>query len=334
MKKAELIGWSLFAALAYCALGAVVCVISLLALERGRLLDVPWVAAAEQALYAEGMGTGHATWLRPDCIAYDPDLIYVPKVGSCRFDEPEFTTTPHFTEQGRLTGPKPAGTGIAVIGDSHAMGWGVNDLDTFSARLQTLSGRPVYNLGVPSYGTVRELLRLERSGIADKVDTIIIQYCNNDYSENTGFGRMKSREWFDRIAGQFQPRQPVAAGSHRLSNIVTGYLHTLKAPFKVLADRLRRKDFTRHYKAFMAVIAQHREVLRGKRVIVFYSNSHGQKYRNFPSGSDARFPNLHFVDLDLDPGDYYVLDNHLTPAGHRKVAKRLYRYLQALDPAP
>ncbi|MFP5462523.1 MAG: CidA/LrgA family protein, partial [Gammaproteobacteria bacterium] len=49
----------------------------------------------------------------------------------------------------------PAGTGIVVIGDSHAMGWGANDEETFAAQLQALSGRPVYNLGVASYGTAR-----------------------------------------------------------------------------------------------------------------------------------------------------------------------------------
>jgi lysophospholipase L1-like esterase len=332
MKTANVIGWSLIAALAYCVLGAVVCVIALSALERGRLLDVPWIAAAEQALYEEGMGSGHNTWLRPGCIVYDPDLFYVPKTGSCEFDEPEFTTRPHFTDQGRFTGPKPAGTGIAVIGDSHAMGWGVNDLQTFSAWLQRLSGRPVYNLGVASYGTVRELRRLEKSGIADKVDTVIIQYCNNDYNENTRFDRSKNRLWFDRITGQF--RHPPVTDTHKFTNIVAGYLYTLKAPFKSLADRLRRKDFTRHYQAFMAVIAQHRDILRGKRVVVFYSNYHGVKYRNFPSGRDARFPNLHFIDLGLDADDYYVLDNHPTAAGQEKIARGLYRYLQTLGPAP
>jgi len=120
------------------------------------------------------------SWLgQPGCITPDPELIYQPALGTCVFNNIEFKTTLSFTAEGRHTGPKPPGTGIAIIGDSHAMGWGVNDLETLSAHLQRLSGRPVYNLGVASYGTVREVLRLKRSGTLDRVDTVILQYCNN-----------------------------------------------------------------------------------------------------------------------------------------------------------
>jgi hypothetical protein len=71
-------------------------------------------------------------------------------------------------------------------------------------------------------------------------------------------------------------------------------------------------------------------VLEGKRVIVFYSNPYGQKYRNFPSGRDGQFPNVYFADLYLDSALYRRLDNHLTPDGHRVAADRLFNQLQAL----
>ena len=72
--------------------------------------------------------------------------------------------------EGRFTGIKPSGRGIAIVGDSHAMGWGVNDEETFAAVLQRIANRPVYNLGVGSYATERELIRLEKSGLLNQVD--------------------------------------------------------------------------------------------------------------------------------------------------------------------
>jgi hypothetical protein len=268
------------------------------------------------------------SWLAiPGCVIPDPDLIYKPSNGTCKFDDIEFKTTLNFTDEGRNTGAKPGGTGIAVIGDSHAMGWGVNDHETFSAHLQTLSGRPVYNLGVASYGTGRELMRLEKSGVLDKVDTVIIQYCNNDKGENLYFDRASRQELSEKI---FSPNKaPTMPQPTKLQSIVKGYRLTLAAPFRSLAERVRRKNFKPHYDAFIPVLEKHQNALKNKRVIVFYSNPYGQKYRNFPSGPDARFPNIYFADLGIVRSDHYKLDNHMTPEGHRKAAERLFEHLQA-----
>lgn len=326
MNKTGKLGWSLLALIIYSTVAAVVYFSSLLLLQQGIMFDVPWFAAAQKSLYRAGMVKKASTWLRPECITYDPDLIYKPVNGTCTFDDIEFSTTLAFTDTGRDTGVKPPGTGIAVIGDSHAMGYGVNDHETFSAQLQKLAGRPVYNLGVASYGTARELIRLEKSGVLEKVDTVIIQYCNNDYRENIDFDSALNRQLYEKITGQFKPDNPPPP-DNRLRAIAHGYWLTLKAPFKSLADKLRRKNFMRHYDPFMAVIDRHYELLRSKHVIVFYSNSHGQRYRNYPAGKDERFSNIHFTDTGLDWSDHYILDNHPTPAGHRKIAEHLFNHL-------
>ena len=36
-----------------------------------------------------------------ECVAYDDELIYVPKIGSCRHQNAEFDTRPNFTKEGR-----------------------------------------------------------------------------------------------------------------------------------------------------------------------------------------------------------------------------------------
>jgi hypothetical protein len=326
MNTSRLLGWALLAFIIYCTLGAVVYFASLLTLQKGVLLDVPWFVSTQKSLYRRGMVNANS-WLGiPGCITPDPDLIYKPSNGTCKFDDIEFKTTLNFTDEGRNTGPKPAGTGIAVIGDSHAMGWGVNDQETFSARLQTLSGRPVYNLGVASYGTARELIRLEKSGVLDKVDTVIIQYCNNDLNENLKFDTASKQDLNDKVFGDAPKNLPQPSP---LMRIAKGYGLALAAPFRSLSESLRRKNFTPHYKPLMQAIAQHGDALAGKRVIVFYSNPYGLKYRNFPSGPDARLSNVNFLDVGLTRSDHRKLDNHMTPDGHRKAAERLFAHLQA-----
>jgi lysophospholipase L1-like esterase len=336
MKQSKLLvrAWLLF--IGYCTLSAVVYVPALLLLQKGILLHVPWILSVEKSLSQDGFGNPVSTWLRPGCIEYDPELIYRPVIGTCQFNEIEFNTSLTFTDEGRVTGDRPAGTGIAVIGDSHAMGWGVNDQQAFPAVLQRLSGRPVYNLGVASYGTVRELIRLEQSGLADRIDTVIIQYCNNDLPENLRFDTASKKQLYDRIFGQFTPHAAAGKGREaqtgKVLYILKGYWSALDAPLRSLADRLRRKNFEPHYGPLIATLGKHAAVLRGKRVIVFYSNSRGQKYRNFPSGRDPQIPDVYFVDLDLGVTDYYNLDNHPTPAGQKKIAERLYAYLQQVQP--
>jgi hypothetical protein len=331
MNPSRLLGWALLAFIIYCTLGAVVYFASLLTLQKGVLLDVPWFVSTQKSLYRRGMVNANS-WLGiPGCITPDPDLIYKPSNGTCQFDDIEFKTTLNFTDEGRETGTKPKGTGIAVIGDSHAMGWGVNDRETFSAQLQALSGRPVYNLGVASYGTARELIRLEKSGVLDKVDTVIIQYCNNDLNENLKFGTASKQDLNDKVFGDASKNLPQPGP---LERIAKGYGLALAAPFRSLSESLRRKNFTPHYKPLMQAIAQHGDTLAGKRVIIFYSNPYGLKYRNFPSGADARLPNVNFLDVGLTRSDHRKLDNHMTPEGHRKAAERLFEHLQAKPQAP
>ena len=67
------------------------------------------------------------------------------------------------------------------------MGWGVNDENTFSAMLQKLTQRKVYNLGVSSYATEQEIKNLLKHPDIDKINTIVIQYCDNDLSTNLEF---------------------------------------------------------------------------------------------------------------------------------------------------
>ncbi len=319
-KLPVLIGWTMLALIIYAMVSAVVFLGSLVLLQKSSIPDIPWINSVQTYLYSNG---GRNIWqAQLECVEFDEDVIYKPRLGSCRFDNVEFSTELHFSAEGRYTGSKPEGTGIAVIGDSHAMGWGVADKETFSARLQQLSGRPVYNLAVSSYGTVRELKRLEKSGLLDKVDTIIVQYCNNDLEENLQFRPISPHLGLQKFTTITHAREAsVSAG--KIQFLRKGYWFTFSVPFSSFRQHFfpkEQRDFTRHYVPLVTAIGQY-ENLKSKRILVFYSNAHGEKFRNFPSGRDGRWPNIEYVDPKLKRDDYYRIDDHLTRAGHEKVAR-------------
>jgi len=325
-RLAQWLGLGLIALLFYAMLTAMVLLASFVLLQRGVTPDFPWVAAVQKHLYIKAM---RSIWqAKSDCVEFDAELIYKPKLGSCQFNNAEFNTTPNFTADGRLTGPKPAGVGIAVLGDSHAMGWGVEDDATFATELQRLSKRPVYNLAVSSYGTLREVHRLEKTALWDKIDTIIIQYCDNDLAENQSGkinGTAENRQTFETIMHGKQN----TGGLFKVVRKAYGY--AFSTPFRSLKPQKAKppEDFTPHYAPLIDVLSQYPK-LKEKRVLIFYSNAHGKPFGSFPVGRDKRLANVEFIELGLDAGDYYRLDDHLTPFGHQKVTRELFAALQKI----
>ena len=330
-RLAQGLGIGLIALVFYAMLAAMVLAASFVLLQRGITPQLPWIAAVQEHLYMKAM---RSIWQnKADCVDFDEELIYKPKLGACQFSNVEFDTTLNFSAEGRSTGPKPAGLGIAVIGDSHAMGWGVQDEETFSAILQQLSKRPVFNLGVASYGTARELIRLKRSGILDKVDTIILQYCGDDLKENLSrlnntITKEESHKRFDRVT-----RGRMTHG-RLLRTVLKAYGRTFMYPFnpQKASSNEHETDFSSHYRALMAVLATHPE-LEEKRILVFYSNGHGQPFQNFPNGLDKKMQNVEFISLDIPADDYYRLDDHMTPKGHSNLARRLLAAIKQNPPA-
>ena len=322
-------GSTFLAIFLYAMLSAVVLLFSMVFYQKGVVVNLPWISSVQSQLYSESRNIWQAN---PDCVVFDSEVIYKPKIGKCHFNNLEYQTELNFSTEGRYTGEKPSGTGIAVLGDSHAMGWGVADNETFSSELQRLSGRPVFNLGVSSYATDRELIRLEKSGVLEKVDTVIIQYCENDLDENAIFQPLVPEVAKQKFPGSAsQPRSL----SNRLNYIRKAYWVALKDPFSLVRNKLapkpeKTKDFTEHYQPFIDSIKRH-DGLRTKRVIVFYSNAHGKKFTAFPDGKDPQLHNLEFIDLELSRSDYFEIDDHLHSAGHAKAGQRLFQIIQSRD---
>jgi len=320
-------GYTLIAASIYVGVVCFLYGVGALLLVNGIVLDVAPVKSFQRNFYFSSVMNvwqGHA-----ECVEFDEVLIYKPKIDQCHFRNPEFDTTLTFNEEGRVAQARVVSTeGIAVLGDSHAMGWGVGDSETFSAVLQSELGRRVYNLAVASYGTRRELLRLEASGLIDKVDVIVIQYCDNDLSENLSFRPTpgpKSREQYDDI---FFRRTGVMA---KMPSVLEGIGRSLGEPVLAIKRSVAdAPDFVPHYEQIIHVLADFPSLSR-KQVLVFYSNSYGRKFANFQNGRDSHFPNLYFAELNVTSMDYFLVDGHLTKEGHSKIGKQLKSLVEQLS---
>lgn len=82
-----------------------------------------------------------------------------------------------------------AETNIIVLGDSYAMGVGVNDGEEFSAVLGDLLG-PGYNVintGCPGWGLTQEIRRYYEFGQLYDPELVVLQFCGNDPIDNLGY---------------------------------------------------------------------------------------------------------------------------------------------------
>ena len=250
----------------------------------------------------------------PNCFKANNELIYEPKPEShCTQSNLEYEVITSFGEDGDRTNDalkkntQPINS--ILVGDSHAMGWGVSDDDTISARL-TRNGFPTLNLAVSSYGTPRELYRLalwanENRAEYSEVKNILIQYCDNDYDENKEFqsgynpppNALELAPNYD--LPTFNPYhlsrgQSISQLLHNNPQTVPVIIKkSWEALFNYAKERFRnilinspaakplisagliniREDS--HSKLFWQTLSNYSEILAGKNILIFTSNGHG-----------------------------------------------------------
>jgi hypothetical protein len=108
---------------------------------------------------------------------------------SIEYGEPEFKVTIRQNRWGFRGGPLERAKGdrrrVLVLGDSFTYGVGVEDDETFSARLEQLEpGLEVINTGANGYGTGQELLLLRDEGLAFEPDIVLVAFFWNDIANN------------------------------------------------------------------------------------------------------------------------------------------------------
>ena len=264
-----------------------------------------------------------------NCSKFDKNLLYAPVVGECLFSNPEFITKMNFDSNRRLNMiDDDVGDDeniIAVLGDSIAMGWGVNDDETFSYNLQKLINKKVINLGVSSYGTVREIKRLKLNKFYDQVDTVIIQYHLNDIYENKSLDISKTYS-MDEYKEYFSNKKN---NLNIIIYLLKNYKKSLRLLFSHLNDlffendRKEKHNLTEHLDNLEKVINQNLKG-EGKRVIVFLINEPHQK---LIYDEKRVFSDFEFFIINIKKEHLFIIDDHLNTKGHKFVGKKIFDYL-------
>ena len=223
------------------------------------------------------------------------------------------------------------------------MVWGVNADETFASIIASKAEVPVLNLGVSSYGTVREIMRLRMHPRFQEANCIFIQYSWNDFQENSVF-----------LARGSLP----APTPERFQQLVFDYgrsqmhfLDVLRQTFDMMVDYpiafflnivglhefplgdddlLESKGGTpreevEDIKAFLAVLALFPE-LNDKNLFVV---GPGRFVSALKRGSLPG--NVFPIQVELAPTDWYTLDMHPNKMGHREIATQILEQLARTD---
>ena len=306
----------------YFFLAASIYITSSLLLINNKILNINIVLDYQKNFYNQ-LGYRKIWQNEKNCVEFDDKLIFKPKIGKCLFANPEFNTVLNFDEEGRLKGNKlinKNGTeGVAVIGDSHAMGWGVNDNETFSAILEKKLNKKVYNLAVAGYATEREILRLKNSGLLKEINTVVIQYSDNDYNENISKAPDNNIE-----ISKVKFNELISAKQTFFKRLRKAIRYSYIIPIEKLNYKNHiLMNWDDHEKSFYKIINKY-DFLKEKKIIVIYVNGENIKFNNFPNGQSKILENLFFLDISYQKKDFFILDGHLNKYGHSKVAKELY----------
>jgi hypothetical protein len=285
----------------------------------------------------------------PHCARYDPELSYTLRPGSCVFGNVEFSNEYRVNQAGvRDDDTSLDAPAVVVLGDSQAMGWGVDQAATFSAVLERKSGLKVLNAGVSSYGTVREMKLLDRLD-RSRVQFLVVQYSDNDLPENRTFAQNDSRL---PIMSQAQYAHAVQYYASQRAYYPGKYIYRLFLKGLRLEepepDQLRMEPITAAGEAELFIdVLMHagRASLDRVQVVVLEVNEKLDAPRQFITAIDdvkTSVSNPPFVrrliTIDtarlLTSGDFYVLDDHLNAHGHEVVASALLAALRNSEIQP
>ena len=311
----------------YFFITAVVFFFSYISLINGKTYDWFWIKSIQKKIYFEGYRN---IWqYNNNCTSYDKNLLYKPKSGECIFNNPEFKTKLKFDNFKRSSGETNKEINlndyILVLGDSVAMGWGVNDDETFSHHLEKKINKNVYNLAVSSYGTVREIKRLKMSPYYEKSKDIIIQYHPNDLGENKELdvNKIYSKEDFDKIFENQKLKK------NNIQVILGTFKSSLRLFFSDIIDKVFREknleliDFKIDQKYLEKVLNENLNI-QEKRIIIILIVQPWQKVLNFPNKSEK----LEYVLIKLDKSEFFIIDDHPNYLGHKKIADKLTNYFK------
>ena len=325
INKKKIFFYSFIILINYLLLTAIIFSFSYISLIKGKTYNWFWVKSVQKKIYFRGYR--NIFHFSEDCINFDKYLLYKPKSGICEFSNVEFNTSLTFDEFIRKHDSKIKdkirNDYVVVLGDSIAMGWGVNDNETFSYYLENLLKKRVFNMGVSSYGTTREIKKLKNSPYYNDQSTIVIQYHRNDIYENRelNINKIYSKEEFNSIF-DFKKKNPT-----NIKFILRNYKSSIRLFFSDIFDIIFKEqnielmNFNDDKKYLEELIKKNFDLTKN-RLIVIIPLLPWQKVINVPRNNE-----IEYLFIKLKKKHYFTIDDHPNAIGHKEIAKKIYDYL-------
>lgn len=281
----------------------------------------------------------HNIQFSPNCAKFNTNLGYTLKPGYCVHSGMEFSNSYYVNSLGvrddesSLEHPQ-----IIISGDSFAMGWGVNQEETFAQLIEQKTRMRVLNASVSSYGSAREMIIL-RKVPTDRLKYLIIQYCGNDYGENMSFyldhnilntmteGKYQHYVAEDQIKHYFFGKYVLMEIENRIKEIMNTDKSHQESTDKDEVD------------LFINAIMYSGLDLQNVQIIAFVMNGRiADDNKEFPATLKKKIT-LHdypdyirkmiVVDFSniLNDDNFYVLDDHLNKTGHAVIADVLSKII-------
>jgi hypothetical protein len=277
------------------------------------------------------------------CAKYDPQVTYTLRPGRCSFNNSEFKTQYLINSLGlrddedSLNKPQ-----IIVLGDSVAMGWGVEQDQTFAEIIQKRTGMKVLNAAISSYGTVREMMSLDRFDTSAMKYLIVCYSWNDSWENQSYFDRnnslhITSRADYEKIVREYLNKKRYFPGKYVRYVLGKVYRNVLKmkeyaaglgAVKKAGMPQARSShDLTVKYFLNAFMNASHVN-LDEFRILVtscdvnFIADLKGEIARG---GYPEYIKSMVLVPVTPSPAYYFILDGHHRVEGHEIFANEILR---------
>ena len=160
---------------------------------------------------AKASTTPGTRWPAADALA---GYRYAPHLDVRLSGHPDFSCRVRTNGRGLRTPFERGPVDVIALGDSFTFGYGVDEAETWPARLAELTGWSVANLGVSGYGPQSELALLRSEGPALPPRLLLWQFFANDLEDASLFALAAVRRPRSvRLAAPGAGRSPSSAGS-------------------------------------------------------------------------------------------------------------------------
>jgi len=276
-----------------------------------------------------------------NCSEYDEQFFYRlrPNV-QCNFSNIEFSTLIETNSIGlRDDETSLSQPDVICIGDSYTMGWGVQQQESFPQQLEHKSGLKVLNAGMSSFGTVRELRKLQTLDTSN-CKWIVLQYCDNDAEETKPFVdnhfnlKTSSKPTYDSLVKRYEWNRVYYPGKTFLSvanNLMKNIVRSSKKDTLVEVGNLKL-SMTESVNLFAQTLSYFNVPDSNRRLIILYANEKAQPDERFTqllqklfqtSPYKEKFENRVFIlntSSFIGKADRFSLDDHYNKFGHEKIA--------------